>query len=121
MRSIFKVISVLAFIFCAAVFSFTAIGIYTIPDKIILTESEDYGVKNYFFAEVLADDGNAKSVNAKQDGVKVENYDVEFSLVGFFPVKTSSVIQTTRKYVVPSGEAFGIKLYTDGIVIVGMV
>lgn len=64
MRSIFKVISVLGLFLCAIVFSLTVVGIYTIPDNIILTDTDNYGVRDYYFAEILADDGKVKSVSA---------------------------------------------------------
>ena len=40
--------------------------------------------------------------------------------MGVIPVKSVSVTQSKTKKVNVSGECFGIKLYTDGVIIVGI-
>ena len=35
-----------------------------------------------------------------------------------FPVKTASVSVSSEAYVIPSGEAIGVKLYTDGVLVI---
>ena len=121
MRSIFKILSVICLFLCAVVFSLTILGIYTIPDNITVTKGSGYGVSGFYYTKVLSDDGKVKSVNVNENQNKIEdNYSVEFTLVGLFPVKTAKVTAENRQYVVPSGQSFGIKLYADGVVIVGM-
>lgn len=47
-------------------------------------------------------------------------YTAEIKLFGFIPVKTVCVERVDERSVVLSGKPFGIKLHTDGVVIVGM-
>ncbi|MCL2446899.1 MAG: SpoIVB peptidase [Oscillospiraceae bacterium] len=42
---------------------------------------------------------------------------VEFSLLGVFPVRSSNFSVVTRDYVIVGGDVFGIKLYTRGVLV----
>ncbi|MBR4720791.1 MAG: SpoIVB peptidase [Clostridia bacterium] len=54
-------------------------------------------------------------ISAKADNYKIGKYD--FSI---FPhLKTVSVSVLPAAYVIPSGEAIGVKLYTDGVMVIG--
>lgn len=55
-----------------------------------------------------------------QSSNKVSPASVDIKLFGIFPVKQTEVTQTNTKKVYVSGESFGIKLYTDGVIIVGV-
>jgi len=48
------------------------------------------------------------------------SYDVDIKLLGIIPIKDVAVQVVSSKMVVPGGEAFGIKLYTDGVMVVGI-
>lgn len=43
----------------------------------------------------------------------------EIRLLNIIPVKKTKITNTKRQYVVIGGDIFGIKLYTDGVIIVG--
>lgn len=49
-----------------------------------------------------------------------QDYKSELELFGFIPVKQVNVDVVKQTMVIPSGHAFGVKLYTQGVVIVGM-
>ena len=49
---------------------------------------------------------------------EIVEQDAEIKLLNSIPVKQIKVTNSKRKYVVPGGEIFGIKLYTDGVIIV---
>ena len=55
-----------------------------------------------------------------QNNSKVSPSENDIKLLGIIPVKTASVTQKKAKKVNVSGESFGIKLYTDGVIIVGI-
>ena len=55
-----------------------------------------------------------------QNNSKVSPVENDIKLLGIIPVKTTSIIQSKPKKVSVSGESFGIKLYTDGVIIVGI-
>ncbi|MBO5059784.1 MAG: SpoIVB peptidase [Clostridia bacterium] len=48
------------------------------------------------------------------------SFDCRVKLFNFIPIKTVSVSVTPKYYVIPSGEAIGVKVYSDGILVVGM-
>lgn len=49
-----------------------------------------------------------------------ESYRMDLKLLGAIPVKTVEVNVVDRKLVTVSGAPFGIKMFTDGLVVVGM-
>ncbi len=112
-KSFVKILSVLTVI----VFTLIYFGQSVIPDKLTLIEGEEYdspdflGVKLFSITDLdSVNINNSKSINSKND--------TQVSLLNIIPVKTSDISTSKRKYVVLGGEIFGIKLYTDGIVVV---
>ncbi len=49
-----------------------------------------------------------------------ESYQMDLKLLGTIPVKTVEVQVVDRKLVTVSGAPFGIKMFTDGLMVVGM-
>ena len=112
-KSFVKILSVLTVI----VFTLIYFGQSVIPDKLTLIEGEEYdspdflGVKLFSITDLdSVNINNSKSINSKND--------TQVSLLNIIPVKKSDISTSKRKYVVLGGEIFGIKLYTDGIVVV---
>ena len=60
--------------------------------------------------------GNAKEKSTGQSN----RYKVEVSLLNVIPVKSSLVTVSKREYVEVSGELFGLRLFTQGVMIVGI-
>ncbi len=95
--------------------SLTVYGFYTVPDEIYTVQGQEIGVNNLF--KVTYDEENfprSTSYAGNEEG----HYKVSISLLGAIPIKNSSLTVSSRHYVVPSGEIFGLRLFTDGVVIV---
>lgn len=60
--------------------------------------------------------GLTESVTAGTDG----NYTCDVKILNLIPVKKVDVSVMPKTYLIPSGEAIGVKLYTDGVLVVGM-
>ena len=45
---------------------------------------------------------------------------VDFKLFGVIPIKQATAQVIDKMVVIPSGEIFGIKIFTDGVMVVGM-
>lgn len=58
-------------------------------------------------------------ISAKADNYKTGNQKCNVKLFDIFPIKTVSVSVVPKSYVIPSGEAIGVKLYTDGVMVIG--
>ena len=48
-----------------------------------------------------------------------ESYSCRVKLFNFIPIKTVNVSVNPKMYLIPSGKAIGVRLYTDGILVVG--
>lgn len=112
-KSFVKILSILTVI----IFTLIYFGQSVIPDKLTLIEGEEYdspdflGVKLFSITDFdSVNINNSKSLNTKNE--------TQVSLLNVIPVKTSDISTSKRKYVVLGGEIFGIKLYTDGIVVI---
>ena len=117
MRLILKVISAFCSCFCLAVFSLTVFGIFALPDNIV-ADKNDKNTKNAIYkVQSVSSDGQVRTLDAKKGGNDENAY---YSLLGIFPIKKVSVTRSDRVYVYPSGQTFGLKLYAEGVLIVGV-
>lgn len=88
--------------------SLTVYGFYTVPDEIYTLQGENIEVNHLY------------KVTCKDNEIPREEgrYNVNVSLLGAIPIKNSSLTVSSRLYVIPSGEIFGLRLFTEGVVIV---
>lgn len=97
------------------IYSFIVFGNIVLPDKI-----EAYSTKKIEYKSVYSVENNSLYQVDYQNSSKVSPIENDIKLLGIIPVKTTSIIQSKPKKVTVSGESFGIKLYTDGVIIVGI-
>ncbi len=97
------------------IYSFIVFGNIVLPDKI-----EAYSNKKIEYKSVYSVENNSLYQVDYQNNSKVSPVENDIKLLGIIPVKTTSIIQSKPKKVSVSGESFGIKLYTDGVIIVGI-
>lgn len=108
-----------ALLFAAAVcvFGFVAYGTNIIPDEIIVLSDQSIPTDKIFTVEKAEQTNN--SDRSRQTKDSVDNYTVNISFLNVIPVKSSHVSVSQRHYVVPGGQIFGLKLYSNGVMIVG--
>lgn len=99
----------------AVIFAFVFYGTYALPDNISRQAHSDVSYYNQLFT--LTDD-NLAAVDSRSDS-SVASTDEEIKLLGAIPVKTVSVKNQSVHKVAVSGESFGIKIYTNGVMVVG--
>lgn len=123
MKYFFKIISLIGLMITSVIFGMVIFAQKTIPDSIHLVESEKIMISEIFSLNVTQNEdyvsANTQS-NVIDDRCEDKEYTLDISLLNTIPVKSSSVTVSKRQYVVPGGDVFGIKLYTNGAVIVGM-
>lgn len=112
MKRFFKSLSVVLLAVCTAVFSSVAYAAEMLPDEINLS----------IFAQGQTD--RPESLNALE-AVKLSDFTHErntakLNIFDFIPVKDVKPSQTKRHYVGLGGDVFGIKLYTKGVIVVGV-
>ena len=85
-------------------------GFYTVPDEIYGISGENIRVNNLY--TVTYSQGSTRTAD------KEGRYDVSVNLFNTIPIKNSSLTVSDRYYVVPSGEIFGLRLFTEGVLII---
>ncbi len=94
---------------CLLVYSF-----YSVPDNIYKFSDENINV--YDFLTVTYED----EVMQNRSTSKAGQYQVKISLFKAIPVKNSSLTVSDRQYLAISGDIIGLRLFTKGVMIVGV-
>ena len=79
-------------------------------------ESVHFNTKLEVVAKNKENIGAVSNLNNKS----LENYTSDLSLMGVIPVKSVNIRVVKQRYVALSGESFGIKIFTKGVMDVGM-
>ena len=116
MQNFIKKLTVLCTSLCLIIFSVIYVGEKNIPDKITVIENENFIISNKFGIELYS----ISKENQLDTVMKTSSYPqkTKIKLLNIIPVKNTIIRNAKRQYVVPGGELFGIKLYTDGVIIV---
>ena len=94
------------------------VNITNMPENIILFENEELNL-NQILGVVLKE-GREEIVQASNTNSKIENKKITVSLFNLFNVKTVNVSTVQNTKVIPLGNIIGIKLYSDGVLVIGM-
>lgn len=117
MCNFFKTLSAICTALCVVVFSLVYFGQKNIPDKITTIENSTYEFKRVFGISLFRLDYEDEKRVASGTARASQN-EVEIDLLNIIPVKTAEITNSKRKYVILGGELFGVKLYTDGVLVV---
>lgn len=118
MRKVIKAIFFAASTLSVIILSAVAILKTTVPDKFYISEN-GFTDKNigYGLSITVADtDFVPASVTGENSGNTVAN--VKF--LNLFPIKLVDISKQDRTYVVASGKPFGIKMYSDGVIVISI-
>ena len=111
MRQCIRIFSVICFFVVTTVMMLLMIGYVRIPDVMTVTEYNRINVGKTYICQTLT------NISAEGPGCKDE-YVTSVRLFNIFPIKKAKVTVTQRKYVVPGGNVFGIRLYTKGVMVI---
>jgi stage IV sporulation protein B len=118
MKKLFKTSALLGLIFCFVVL---IIGLFTslnLPSQWKTTEnSETVEINNIFplRLDFVSPEGNSVEIY-KNDG---KHYNTHLKLFNLIPIKDVNINLVNKKQVVPCGTPFGIKIFTEGVVVIG--
>ncbi len=90
-------------------------GFYAVPDELYCIADKRESINEIYTITY----GKRISSNKGKNIGQSEKYEAEVSLLNVIPVKSSSVTVKSRDYVEVSGELFGLRLFTEGVMIVG--
>ena len=104
-----------------------------LPDVYYTEDPEAFSIRQYRILDAVREAEEAvpaligtadaeKEAEKLAESLKDAGETSRFSLLlgGGLPVKTVSVVQTETRYVVPSGNVFGLKMLTDGAVVAAL-
>lgn len=95
--------------------AFILLGVYfSTPDEIILTKNSKYSAYPNGFVRLAV--AGAEGVDTEDIGTKM----VSAKLFGALPIKTVAVSVLPERYVTVSGETIGVRIYSDGVMVVGV-
>ncbi len=114
MKKTVKCICACLIVLAAGIMSAVVYGFYSLPDEMYSLCDKELNMGFY----TCSVQGNEARVS-KAMTVEGE-YRVDISLFNAVPVKSSSLTVSNRRYVVPSGEIVGLRLFTQGVMVVGI-
>ena len=98
---------------CSMVYlSLIGLGKFVLPEEYTAINTQVAAISAPYTAEVSAPQGNVT-----QEGEDGTGQEVNFRLLGLFPVRSANFTVVRRDYVIPGGDIFGIKLYTRGVLV----
>ena len=114
------------FNFIAALITAAALGLLGVlialdkmmPDKYYVAPDSDFAPDGGFFN--IKSSGWAQNLPKKLRSQPGSEYSMRLSLPGGAVIKTVSVQVAEPDTVIPAGTPFGIKMFTDGVMVVGM-
>ncbi|MBP3255929.1 MAG: SpoIVB peptidase [Clostridia bacterium] len=99
-------------------------SIEVIPNSIVLMQGDNlnfatlWGINLHGFDEQKVMQASSEIENSRSNGVG--KIDLSLNLFENIPLKDVSVSVVPKTKVIPLGNAIGLKLYTDGVLVVGM-
>lgn len=115
MKKFIKTADVILSVICVAVFLLISVGAVYVPSSITFYDGRNEAdiLKIYHIKEI------SKSVITVSN-VSSEKGEAQVSLFGIIPVGKISSAHSERKYVYAGGELIGIRMYTEGLMVVGV-
>ena len=118
-KKLFKKMILLAFLFVIYVY---ILAIHYIPDEITIFEGENISLKTIFGMTLDSEDEVLEtSVNTGEKTInKIGSEKLSVSLFDKLFLKNVDISVLPRTTVIPVGNIAGVKLYTNGVLVVGM-
>lgn len=106
----YTLLSIVTLCLCFLVYSF-----FALPDEIYKVPDEKININSIYSLDLVTEEVSENDVKRLRS---VGNYKVNVSFLNAIPIKSVNMTVTERKYVVVSGEIFGLRLFTNGVLVV---
>lgn len=113
MKKAIRIFDVILFVICAVIFGVIIWGNAALPSGVVT-----YNGNSEPLAKVFTYTGKSTSLAVDKQTATPRRENLK--LFGIIPVKEVTVTEKAEQKVMVSGEVFGIKLYTDGVIVVGI-
>lgn len=118
MKKAVKFLFLLCFCLCTAVFGAVIYFNYTLSDSYCIVSGEKLVFENN--SAITCNDVNEAQAVQKNGAETVGGYNTHIKLFGVIPVKQVEVTVADETDVLVLGTAFGIKIHTEGVLVVGL-
>jgi stage IV sporulation protein B len=115
LKKLIRVFSLLSFVLFLFLIASVGIANYFTPDSFQVTAGKKLEWKMNAISAVADNDKDIKT-----DDSKNKSYKAKLMLYNILPIKTVNVDVINETTVIPCGTPFGIKMFTNGVVIVGV-
>lgn len=113
MKKAIRIFDVILFFICVVIFGVIIWGNAALPSGVVT-----YDGNSEPLAKVFTYTGKSTSLAVDKQTATPRRENLK--LFGIIPVKEVTVTEKAEQKVMVSGEVFGIKLYTDGVIVVGI-
>lgn len=113
MKKAIRIFDVILFVICVVIFGVIIWGNAALPSGVVT-----YDGNSEPLAKVFTYTGKSTSLAVDKQTATPRRENLK--LFGIIPVKEITVTEKAEQKVMVSGEVFGIKLYTDGVIVVGI-
>lgn len=114
MRKVIRIFDIVCALLLTVIYSFVIYGSVALPDEMFVQNPSDEVIENMYSVSSLSDESVGYQ-SAESVGQSV----TDLKFLGVVPVKSETVTKKQNQTVLVSGQSFGIKLYTDGVIVVG--
>ncbi len=114
MKRAIRIVDGIFAVLLTVIYFFIITGFVCMPDKMVVRNSADRVIGKCYSVSLVNDESvdfqSAKTVGANSAKLK---------FLGIIPVKDQEIVKAETRRVLVSGQPFGIKLYTNGVIVVG--
>ena len=116
MRRLFRILYGILVLVCAVILA--AVGYYrfALPDRLTVSEGQQFCIGRLVQSHPLSPSGGDRVASATVG----DEYRARLSLAGLFPLKEVTVSVSDQRVVMVCGTPFGIKMYMDGVLVIGL-
>ena len=114
-----KLAKILLLLFLLILYSYVC-NITLLPDSYIIMQGESLNIYTLIGLSLQSKKDALQAVSTINQSYEVGKVDLSLKLFDLFSVKNISINVIPKTTVVPVGSAIGMKLYTDGVLVVGM-
>lgn len=117
-NNFFKPIALVLAVICGIYMGGIAYMEVKLPDQFNVTKNKTLKIDSKLPVEAIY--GSEGTTTSNSESGETSQYEVKLKALGIFPIKNASVsvIEDTDVYIL--GNPFGIKIYTDGVMVVGI-
>ena len=116
LKKFFKGLSILTSIFACFILTFCEVTASYLPDNYRITSASTVNIKEHLNLDIT----ESSMIKTVSLGNGRSSFDANVLFMNIIPIKKVNIQKINDIYVVPGGIPFGVKLFTKGVIIVGI-